>query len=412
MLDLSQDYINAATSSSREYSVKMEVTWVSAESETAGIHKAEYIDKGIMAMKIVQGQTTGGFTLGGTACATLTMTCSNDVEFPIPGKRNDGFVKIYIRFKSENSYTEWNSLGVFNLDEIKKGIYSQSVVAHDDMYRYTKNYVPENYKNYVQYPISVKNLLTTQNSGLPHIAESYSIINGNAIIQTAPLLHKAESKDDEDEYYTVREILGYLAAINGGGAYIDPIDYNIRFSLPKETFYTIPASSVISLAANITDFYVQNIIWETDEGTYGLSTDFVPNTVELISPLDYDNEQQIMNNVQQKLIDFKYDAVTIKKQGTGMFQLGDIIHYHPSNNEEYKIFVMGIVYDFSNGFFSETLYSLANSESRQEYQRGTSVKKQVIISEPENFTDSQLLIAFKRDVVSDEVITERIEIEE
>lgn len=352
MYELPEDYIRSATRAGRNYSVRIDVGEV---QNGAYVDKAQYTGgKGIISLKIVRGQTTGGFLLGGTVCATLSAVFDNNVDIKV----NDR-IQVYVGFGTGNNVSHWHGLGWFYADSVKKGTYSQNVTACDAMLRFSKNY-----KSKLTYPAKVSDVLS-EISGQTKInlSSGLSLFND---VQIEKLPEKGEDSDGEKQYYTRREMLGYLSSINGGSAYID-IDFKINFAVPSETGYTISAASVIEQTVDDTSFSVEHIVWNRSGISYSLGDEFKENTVEITDPLSYTSSELVLHGLETYLIGLSYDSVTIKKQGTGMFRLGDIVNYEALGGKTYRMLIMGIVYDFSGGFFSETLYSLAKSASQQEF---------------------------------------------
>lgn len=352
MYELPESYISAATAKGRKIALRVDLGEVRNGSY---VDKASYKGgKGVIALKIVRGQTTGGFSLGGTVCATLTATFSSDVEINVKDR-----IQVYVGFGEPDSVQKWQGLGWFYVDTVKKGMYNKSVTACDAMLRFAKNY-----KSKLTYPVKVSDVLN-EISEQTHINLSAGLEFFNDV-QIEKIPEKGEDKDGNKQYYTRREILGYLAGINGGSAYID-VDFKINFAAPKETGYAISWKNTTSQSVDDTDFSVSHIVWNRSGITYSLGDDFEENTVEFTDPLAYTSSELILYGLETNLIGLSYNSITIKKQGTGMFQLGDLVDYEAVDGTIYKMLVMGIVYDFSGGFFSETLYSLAKSSSQQEF---------------------------------------------
>lgn len=352
MYELPESYISAATAKGRKIALRVDLGEVRNGSY---VDKASYKGgKGVFSLKIVRGQTTGGFSLGGTVCATLTATFSNDVEINVKDR-----IQVYVGFGAPESVPKWQGLGWFYVDSVKKGMDNQSVTACDAMLRFAKNY-----KSKLTYPAKVSDILGEISGQTKiHLSDGLELFNDVQIEKTP---EKGEDKDGNKQYYTRREILGYLGGINGGSAYID-VDFKINFAVPKETGYTISWKNTTSQSVDDTDFSVSHIVWNRSGITHSLGDDFEENTVEFTDPLAYTSSELILHNLETNIIGLSYNSITIKKQGTGMFQLGDLVDYEALDGKTYKMLIMGIVYDFSGGFFSETLYSLAKSASQQEY---------------------------------------------
>ena len=117
-----------------------------------------------------------------------------------------------------------------------------------------------------------------------------------------------------------------------------------------------------------TDYSVKGVAWNSSNKSLSVGDKYAINTVSVNNPLMFTTQEEIMENLKTNLIGLAFDSVTIKKQGTGMFQLGDLIDYKVADDKTYRMLIMGISYEFNNGFFFETLYSMAESASQQRNQ--------------------------------------------
>lgn len=352
MYTVSDVYRELSSAFAREYHLRFECSHLVNGSYE---QYASYTQgDGIISVKVVNGQTTGDFTIGGTVCSTLEMTVTNNMPFMI----ND---QIWVSVWFESPYglsagSENLSLGYFYIDSMSRNSQNTKITALDKMMQFAKNY-----DSALAYPSKTSNMLTEicQQSAVG-TAESLEILN-NADITEKPV--KSTDENENPIYFTRREILGYLAGLNGGNAYIDK-DLRINFSVPHRTGVTIGEKSVISQNIAGVTFNISNVIVNGDGTTKSTSDEWEDGSVQLYFPLKTDS--QIASALNGILKGVTYDAVTIKKQGTGVFQLGDMVIFQ-ANGKIYNMLIMGIVYDFSGGFFSETLYSLAKSESQRQY---------------------------------------------
>lgn len=391
MYDVTQDYIDKATAAGRVYSVRLTITKAPEEEppiepepvepeptepepiepieptepaeptepdegggeepDETPVETSEASGEDIMSMKIVRGQTTGSFTLGNTVCASLEVTVANHVQVTI----NDP-IHVEMRFGEGENATEWRSLGHFYVDSIKQAQNNKTITAYDVMLQLSRIY-----KSELNYPASVSAILeeigTQTGVGL---SENVHLFNDVEI-------DKKPQGDSTQAYYTRRDILGYMAGINGGSAYID-VDGTINISAPAETDFTISSASVTEQTMQDTNYSVRGVVWNTLNQSLSVGDKYVINTIDVYNPLSFASQEQVLENLKTNLVGLAFDSVTIKKQGTGMFQLGDLVDYVASDEKTYRMLIMGIVYNFTNGFFFETLYSMAQSSSQQRNQ--------------------------------------------
>lgn len=318
----------------------------------------------LLSLKIVDGQTTGGFGLGGTICPSLTAELHKTAVVAVGDK-----VKVeLIVYNGGGNLTMASEFTVDNMR--RKGDGTLLVVALGSMVKLSKNYVSE-----LTYP-------TTQLAVLEEIAEqtgyelhpliTTELIN-NPVIQTAPVKGKAE--DGSTLYYTRREMLGYAAAINGGAAFIDQYG-RIALARHNDTGEAFTHERV--LQETISDpFEISAVKWNSSGLSYALGDDYNENTVEFYNPLNYSARELIAHNLETDLIGFGYDGAIIKKQGCGYFEVGDIVRYTDIGGTVHKLLILGIVYEFVGGYFSETLYSLTNTAMQREYAGNEVVSNQI-----------------------------------
>ena len=318
----------------------------------------------LLSLKIVDGQTTGSFGLGGTICPSLTAELHKTAVVAVGDK-----VKVeLIVYNGGGNLTMASEFTVDNMR--RKGDGTLLVVALGNMVKLSKNYVSQ-----LTYP-------TTQLAVLEEIAEqtgyelhpliTTELIN-DPVIQTAPVKGKAE--DGSPLYYTRREMLGYAAAINGGAAFIDQYG-RIALARHNDTGEAFTHERVLQETIS-EPFEIAAVKWNSSGLSYALGDDYDENTVEFYNPLNYSARELIAHNLETDLIGFGYDGAIIKKQGCGYLEVGDIVHYTDIGGTVHKLLILGIVYEFVGGYFSETLYSLTSTATQREYAGNEVVSNQI-----------------------------------
>ncbi|MDE7398971.1 MAG: hypothetical protein K2N06_05520 [Oscillospiraceae bacterium] len=358
MYTMPDDYIQLATAKTRKLSIRMTTITidVSPDAEGSAIKKNEYYDgDGIISLKIVQGQTNGGFTIGNTVCATLTATLTNDIKVITPGESKDSSIWLYVRFLDGEAPTEWHMLGWFHVNAIKRGLHNQVITGYDVMSSHDKNWT-----HLYDFPAKISDILRRI---IPN--ERLSLIN-DVSIKTEPVYNFTD--EGEKIPYTEREMLGFIASLNGGNICVDGYTDDYRITVPQKTYYTIPPDGVISQTSDGTKYTIKSVVWEVPRTQASLDPDYEPGTVAFSNPLDVENSATVLTNISRVLKEITYDAITIKKQGTGFFQLGDIVDYQAYDGTVYTMLIQGIVYEISGGGFTETLYSPAKSDYAQSYE--------------------------------------------
>lgn len=358
MLSVTDNFKAAVNAATRNLDVVVKLI---GKDETDYTNARIYSSKdALLSLKIVDGQTTGGFSLGGTICPSLTAELHKTAVVTIGDK-------VKVELIVYNGGGNITMASEFTVDNIKrKADGTLSVTALGNMIKLAKNYVSE-----LTYP-------TTQLAVLEEIAEqtgfelhpliTTEMIN-DPVIQTAPVKGKAE--DGSTLYYTRREMLGFAAAINGGAAYIDQYG-RIGIARHNDTGETFTHERV--LRETLTEpFTVEAVKWSSTGLSYSLGDDYNENTIEFYNPLIYNARELIAHNLETDLIGFGYDGAIIKKQGCGYFEVGDIVHYVDISNTTHDLLILGIVYEFNDGYFSETLYSLTDTAIERNYTGSNSV---------------------------------------
>lgn len=317
----------------------------------------------LMSLKIVDGQTNGGFSLGGTICPSLTVELYKTAIVNVGDK-----IMVKLLLPDIGSLTLASEFTVDTISRKPNGVWL--VAALGNMIKLAKNYVSA--LTYPTTQLEILEEIATQTGYELSGAVSGELIN-NPQIFTKPI--KGEAEDGTTLYYTRREMLGYAAAINGGAAYIDQYG-KINIARHNDTGETFTHERVFS--ENITEpFTINSVRWNSTGLTYSLGDDYDEDTIEFYNPLNYTARELIAHNLETDLIGFGYDGAIIKKQGCGYFEAGDIVHYADYNGTIHNLLVLGIVYEFTDGYFTETLYSLANSNTQRQYAGTEIVSNQI-----------------------------------
>lgn len=346
----SNEYIEKSSAPTRIYTLR--VTQYRKDSDGAYVQKARYNggDK-IYSLKIVLGQTTGGYELGGTVCAQLLISFERTVN----AKVRDLF-NVEVAFGMITERTEWLSLGWFYADTVERGAYNTNVTAYDKMLQLEKVYISK-----LEYPTSTLNVLKEISAKADiKLSSALTLIN-DTNIRAAPIINA-----DNQEYYTMRDVLGFTAAINGGKMYVD-IDNKLNICAVNNDGYYFAANEVITQALQDAQVRVTSIKRNANRKNTALSTDYDAGKIYYLNPIPYVDENTLNKNLSDYLVGLEFESVVLKKQGTGLYELGDLVQYTDLDGDEHTMFINGIVYDFSNGYFSETLYSLAASDSTRDY---------------------------------------------
>lgn len=332
----------------------------------------------IVSVKIVRGITSGAFSYGGAFGGQLTLVTTADTKIPA----DDTKIVISVSFVSEEGAETGKAiLGTFFSETVASGQFTKTIKAVDGISKLTKYYVP----NPEEFPMTAMELFkkAAVAAGVdPALSETDFKLN-NPNITEAPFkkkedLEERENSDQaEDEYYTYREIAGMIASINAGNAFVSALNH-LNISTPDTNLKReIPIKSVISYTDNevvnqfTTTFWAQTYEGEgTPPEIDPLSENYNPSVMVVDFPLKTDSDYAAMQaNIDSRIGGISYNGIVIKKQGTGRQEIGDLLAFNDTyrNKKFNNVLVMGIVYDISaNNGFTETLYSLSQSEAKQQ----------------------------------------------
>lgn len=332
----------------------------------------------IVSVKIVRGITSGAFSYGGAFGGQLTLVTTADTKIPA----DDTKIVISVSFVSEEGAETGKAiLGTFFSETVASGQFTKTIKAVDGISKLTKYYVP----NPEEFPMTAMELFkkAAVAAGVdPALSETDFKLN-NPNITEAPFkkkedLEERENSDQaEDEYYTYREIAGMIASINAGNAFVSALNH-LNISTPDTNLKReIPIKSVISYTDNevvnqfTTTFWAQTYEGEgTPPEIDPLSENYNPSVMVVDFPLKTDSDYATMQtNIDSRIGGISYNGIVIKKQGTGRQEIGDLLAFNDTyrNKKFNNVLVMGIVYDISaNNGFTETLYSLSQSEAKQQ----------------------------------------------
>lgn len=365
MYSVSDEFKALSTAAARMHDIYIILSrLVNGRYEEYAVYTEWEEDNPIISFKIINGQTTGGFSIGGTYCATLEITAHINAPFQI----NDQII-VQTAFKTLNGASTSQSLfqGVFYVDTITDNQYSMRITALDVMMRLAKDY-----NSALSYPATVKSMLNEISSKSGVGISSVDIFN-NASVATKPV--KAKDDKGNEAYFTRREVLGYLAGLNGGNAYINNVG-QIAFSTPRETNYTISWENVISQTLGGAELTISSVVLNTTGTSSSTDEDWDANAVQLYVPLDVGED--VAAKTEQQISGTHFESITLKKQGTGMFEPGDLVNYKALDGSTHKMLIMGVVYELTNGFFYETLYSLAQSSTQRQYSGAQNISQNIV----------------------------------
>ena len=302
------------------------------------------------------------FETGTAFCAKFTAVLSAELY---PLINNAQKIKVYTGFKDfENDTEEYVALGVFYVEskELRgEGVY---ISARDIMMYAERAWFP--YK--IEYPCSLTDVyreVVRQMGG--KVDESYTL-PVDAVVLEKPYtpsdpnviyVHGETVLDGKP--YTCRQMLGQIAKIQLGNAYVDGDGY--------VKFYSYNSASDVS-DKTITDIRIEDERYSNlgvfyaygdrtqeqvkSEETYGTIVFFTTLPIEDLNGEYYENFQA----QAQKVCGWWWSGGQLTRKGQGNIEPGDKIEYTGKYGED-TFFISGIVMEWGNGSFDETLYSFA-----------------------------------------------------
>lgn len=384
MYTVSAEYKELANASARNVKVKVNVKEkiLTDGTYTWQLRNTYFSTDKVIGLKIIEGQTTGAFRLGDTICPVLELKLSSDSVV-----LNNDLIEVLVSF---DNGAEWQLLtSDFFVDSIDRQRQIVSVRALGTMI-----IVAKSYNSKLTFPTTTENVLSEM-LDINAIGAGYTLLS-NATISEKPV--KGEAEDGSTLYYTRREMYGFLAAANGGSAYINNRN-QLCFSTPRETGETFTHEQVLSETIG-SERVVSSIQWNTSGLSYSLGDDYNEDTIEFFNPLVFSGNEQILHGLEETLIGLDFDGAIVKKNGCGYFELGDIVTYTDINDNAHRLLIMGIVYDFSDGYFSETLYSLTNSKNQRQYAGQEVVSNQIGGGQAQTVKDTVKYLNYSADTIT------------
>lgn len=311
------------------------------------------------------GTKSGGIQVGNAFCGKLTLLLLDGVEI----HQSDRIIMRVGFYKADGSRSEEISLGWYYVDTVKKsnGIYT--VTAYDKMLRAHKNY-----NSKLTYPAKMSAVLLELCDLLDVNLASDFAIPYDGTISEKPA--KGTDSDGNTIYYTRREMLSYLASAMGGNFFFDAGGHLqlTRFATVEDSF-----AAANSIEADISDdsYSVNGIVWTLGGVTYSRNDEDTNGIMEFENPLTFYPKEPVQHAIEERVTGLNYHEATIKRQGCGWFELGDIVAAYRADGTSAPILVTGLSYSIADGGFTEKIYSSARSSSQDNYTTGDIIGQSV-----------------------------------
>lgn len=375
MRDLSAAYKTSASGDTRNYTINLHV-WKKSVDDNGNVSfpentKAVYTSSdSLISMSIVDGQTSGNsFQLGQTFCPIISFSTVPNLNIKTGDK-----VQVELVFTSSAKATlATGYVDEYSYDSID---YAVSYTAYGKMLQLDKDY-----NSALTYPATfsaIVNEICSQN-GLTFDTFTWKC---NAKLKAKPVFGNLDNGDPA--YASAREMLGIIAGVNGCNVVIGA-DEKVKFVPYTDTKTGITYEDAFSRQVNNEKYIIKKAVLNDGGQTTGDEAGYV----ELYFPLEtVEGKASCLEKLNSVITGLSVMGMTVQMQGKGYYEIGDMLSYTDFDGEKYTIGVMGIKYDFSGGYFTETLYSLAPSEMEEQHKgnvryssTSTTLKNPVVISE-------------------------------
>lgn len=292
---------------------------------------------------------------------TIGNTCSSGVTFSIYMPTVSLENKEITIFEGVKVGTEikYIQLGIFTVTkQTSDGEYT-SYEAYDRMYKADMPYFSD-----MTFPSTDKAVLNE--------------ICGKLGISLATNIVTTHTISDKPQGYTYREIIGYMAMLQGCNAVINS-DGNLELRWYKDSGYVLDGHKYYQQGVTFTtskDFIIQKL---TCNNTKSGSTEQSEITSgDGATGLSFANPfmtQEILNEVYKKIGGFQFRPLTVKFVGDYRLEVGDIITVS-KGGVDYKVPIMQITHECDGGLM-DTVTSIGQSDTENSNIASGPIAKQM-----------------------------------
>lgn len=302
---------------------------------------------------------------------TIGNTCSSSVTFSIYMPQvslENKEITIYEGVKVSNEI-KYIKLGTFTVSkQTSNGEYT-SYEAYDKMY---KADMP--YSSNLVFSSTDKAILTE--------------ICGKLGISLATDIVTAHTVSDKPQGYTMREIIGYMAMLQGCNAVINA-DGNLELRWYKDSGYVLDGHKYYQQGVTFTtskDFIIQKLTCNnTKSGDKETSTITSGSGATGLSFANPFMTQAVLDEVYKKIGGFQFRPLTVKFVGDYRLEVGDIITVNKAG-VDYKVPIMQITHECDGGLM-DTVTSIGQSDTEN-----TSVASGPITKQMERYYADLILV--------------------
>lgn len=302
---------------------------------------------------------------------TIGNTCASSVTFSIYMPTISLENKEITIFEGVKVGTEINyiKLGIFTVTkQTSDGEYT-SYEAYDKMYKADMPYFSD-----MAFPSTDKAILNE--------------ICGKLGISLATSITNTHTITDKPQGYTYREIIGYMAMLQGCNAVINA-GGNLELRWYKDSGYVLDGHKYYQQGVTFTtskNFIIQKLTCNnTKSGDKETSTITSGSGATGLSFANPFMTQEILNEVYKKIGNFTFRPLTVKFVGDYRLEVGDIITVN-KGGVDYKVPIMQITHECDGGLM-DTVTSIGQSDTEN-----TSVASGPITKQMERYYADLILV--------------------
>lgn len=288
-------------------------------------------------------------------------TCSSSVTFSIYNPEitlENKDITIFEGVKGDSGI-EYVQIGIFTVTkEESNGEYTK-YTAYDKMYKAEKGYFSA-----LTYP-------STDKAILEEICTKLGI-------QLATSITNTHTITDKPQGYTMREMIGYMAMLQGGNAAINS-DGNLEIKWYKDSGYVLDGHQYYQQGVTFTtskDFTIRKLTCNnTKSGDKETSTITSGSGTTGLSFANPFMTQANLNEIYKKIGGFQFRPLTVKFVGDWRLEVGDIITVN-KGGVDYKVPIMQITHECDGGLM-DTVTSIGQSDTENSNIASGPITKQM-----------------------------------
>lgn len=283
-----------------------------------------FTNEDLVDIKLSNGLQSEGFMIGATPSAMLDLTLLNRGDIIYSTNQ----IKIEIGLNIGSKF-EYLLMGKFNIDEVEKTDYTVKFTAYDNMIKFETAYFSA----------------LGDNPTLQQVVNELASKTGVQFTGTLPTCNVKKL-----EGFTCREVLGYVASLCGGNAFITR-DGKFTIVVPKESNYSITTD-------NYFDYKREEVIYKVGKVSCQVGEEIISKGTLGIDNMELQFENPwitptILTDIYNKLKTFNYLGYNMKWQGDISLDLGDIVTVTDIKGVSRKVPILNMKFTYTGGLTSE-----------------------------------------------------------